>query len=115
MDICIVRYITEDGFLIMNWVVSRHFYVIQFWEGDIDGASVCGLRRVLEKSLHIISLIQLWIIYIGGLGGGGAGGTGCQMATGFSVLIFAISLIVTSRLSEHKAKLNIIFTINILY
>jgi hypothetical protein len=47
--------------------------------------------------------------------GGGAGGTGCQMATGFSVLIFAISLIVTSRLSEHKAKLNIIFTINILY
>jgi hypothetical protein len=30
MDIFIIRYITEDGFLIMNWVVSRHFYVIQF-------------------------------------------------------------------------------------
>jgi hypothetical protein len=86
----------------MNWVVSRHFYVIQFWEGDIDWASVCGLRRVLEKNFHRISLIQLWIIYIGGLGGGGAGGTGCQMATVFSVFIFPISLSVTSRLSEQK-------------
>ena len=82
----------------MNWVVSRHFYVIQFWEGDIDWGSVCGLRRVLEKSLHRISLI----IYIGGLWGGGAGGTWCQMATGFSVFIFPISLSVTSRLSEKK-------------
>ena len=29
---------------------------------------------MLEKSLHRMSLIQLWIIYIGGLGGGGGGG-----------------------------------------
>jgi hypothetical protein len=49
MDIFIVRYITKDGFLIMNWVVSRHFYVIQFGEGDIDLASVCGLRRCVRE------------------------------------------------------------------
>ena len=29
MDIFIVRYIMKDGFLIMNWVVSMHFYVIE--------------------------------------------------------------------------------------
>ena len=44
---------------------------------------------MLEKNLHIMSLIQLWIIYIGGLGGGGAGGTGFQMATGFSLVIIS--------------------------
>ena len=52
-----------------------------------------------------MSLIQSWIIYIGGLGGGGAGGTGYKMATGFSVAIFLISLYVTSRLSVRKTKL----------
>ena len=46
-----------------------------------------------------MSLIQLWIIYIGGLGGGGAG-----TATGFSVSIFPISLSVRSRLSALSTK-----------
>ena len=45
---------------------------------------------MLEKSVYLMSLIQSWIIYTGGLGGGGAGGTGCKMATGFSVFIFAM-------------------------
>ena len=98
----------------MNWVVSRYFYVIQFWEGDIDWASVCELRRGVREELYRMSLIQLWIIYIGGLGGGGAGSTGCQTATCFSVSIFPISLSVTSRLSVEKQNNTIIFTINIL-
>jgi hypothetical protein len=45
---------------------------------------------VLEKSAHLMSVIQSWIIYTGGFGGGGAGGTGCQMATGCSVFIFSM-------------------------
>ena len=45
---------------------------------------------MLEKSVHLMSLIQSWIIYTAGLGGGGAGGTGCQMITGFSVSIFSM-------------------------
>jgi hypothetical protein len=36
-----------------------------------------------------MSLIQSWILYIGGLGGGDAGGTGCRTATGFSVFLIA--------------------------
>jgi hypothetical protein len=43
---------------------------------------------VLEKSAHLMSLIQWWIIYTWGLGGGGGGGgTWCTMATGFSDII----------------------------
>ena len=52
---------------------------------------------MFEKSFHRMSLIQSWIIYIGGLGGGGAGG--CKTTTGSSCSIFPISLGVTSRLS----------------
>ena len=45
---------------------------------------------MLEKSVHLVCLMQSWIIYTGGFGGGGAGGTGCQMATGFSDVIFSM-------------------------
>ena len=51
-----------------------------------------------------MSLIQSWILYIGGLGGGGAGGTACQAATGFSVSIFPISLRLRSRPTVGKTK-----------
>jgi hypothetical protein len=45
---------------------------------------------VFEKSMHLLSLIQSWIIYTGGFGGGGAGGTVCTMATGFSIFIISM-------------------------
>jgi hypothetical protein len=46
---------------------------------------------VLEKSAHLMSLIQSWIIYTGGLGGGGGGGgTWCTLATGNSDIIFSM-------------------------
>ena len=58
----------------------------------------------LENWLHRMSVIQWSIIYIGGLGGGGAGGTGFQAATGLSISIFPIWLVLISRPTVGKTK-----------
>jgi hypothetical protein len=49
MDIFIVRYIMEYGFLILHWMVKRQFYVIQLGGGDIDWGSVFCLRRGVRE------------------------------------------------------------------